>query len=75
MDAKATTQCKLAIAQKLAKGMVVSKQERGKVTSTVGLNPGYLGNILYGWLSNDEFAVINSQIAKSFTKEKLPEAH
>ena len=74
-NAKAIARRKLAIAQKLARGEVVSEQERGKVTSIVSLNPGDLGDILYGRLSDDGFAAINSPIAKAFTKEKILEAH
>ena len=75
VNTRAIAQRKLAIAKKLARGEVVSEQERGKVTLIVSLNPGDLGNILYGHLSGDGFAAINSPIAKSFTKEKILEAH
>ena len=74
-NAKAIPRRMLAIAQKLARGEVVTEQERGKVTSIVSLNPGDLGDILYGRLSDDGFAAINSPIAKAFTKEKILEAH
>jgi hypothetical protein len=47
-NAKAITRRKLVIAQKVARGEVVTKQERGKVPSSVGLNPGDYGKILYG---------------------------
>ena len=74
-NAKAIVQHKLTIAQQIARGEVVSKQEGVKVPLIVSLNPGDLGNILYGRLSDDGFAAINSPIAKAFTKEKILEAH
>ena len=70
-NAKAVQKLKLEIAQQLAQGEEVPEKRRSKVTAVASLNPGDLGEILYGKLDENGYANPSSPMAEAFTKEKI----
>ena len=47
------------------------EKRRSKVTAVASLNPGDLGEILYGKLDENGYANPSSPMAEAFTKEKI----
>ena len=74
-NAKTVARRKLDIAKRLAEGLEIPPKEQARAVSVASLNPGDLGEILFGKLTDDGLPATDSPVAVAFTKEKIVNAH